>query len=499
MYKHIPNWCIVLKDKKLIISKIVAIIIIEYIFLGILYYTPSIGVGLQLLFGIISLIISGSLMRSIGQLKGFGPLYIAGTKRGIQIIDAAAKKNKWFWDELPMWGVVLAFGLLSYPLLKGRINKKTYILGIVSLIVLTQFILPYMQIALQFITLPQIQSTIASASSAPQSNSINPLSIIALIVSIIAGMSGYLILFVLLNALLILNGIWLFITSVGAGSPKTSYVTSQVPGVVPVIPGIDLPFAAGIISLAILLIIHEFSHGVLARKAKIKVKSVGILGFSVIPVGGFVEPDDKQVKKLDPISQTKIFAAGISMNFLATLVFFVLLMVVALYLLPGVVINNGVIISAVTPHYPAYGILKPGMHILKWNNQSISSITNLTKASASDLPGSVVSVSTNTGNYTFIAKASNQTSKGLIGVNLYQSSGVANGIYPAIIYFLYTVFALSFMLNFLVAVVNLLPIPLFDGMWIYNANITNKRFIRFMYYFVIILLAINIFQWVFYL
>ena len=57
-------------------------------------------------------------------------------------------------------------------------------------------------------------------------------------------------------------------------------------GVAPIIPGVDIPLFAGIISIAILLIIHEFSHGILAKKAKVKLKEIGLLVFGFIPIGG---------------------------------------------------------------------------------------------------------------------------------------------------------------------------------------------------------------------
>ena len=82
-------------------------------------------------------------------------------------------------------------------------------------------------------------------------------------------------------------------------------MTSQIPGVAPIIPGIDIPLFAGIISLAVLLVVHEFSHGLLARAAKVRLKSIGLLIFSIIPVGAFVEPDERQISKVKKAAQTK--------------------------------------------------------------------------------------------------------------------------------------------------------------------------------------------------
>ena len=162
-------------------------------------------------------------------------------------------------------------------------------------------------------------------------------------------------------------------------------------------------------------------------------------------------------------------------------------------------VNNGIFISSVSQNYPAYGILKPNMHILKWNGYPISNISSLENASAMDTPGSIVNVTTNNGSYLIKAIAVNGTKRGLIGVNLYQDTAIASGIYPSILYFLYTLFAISFMLNFLVAVINLLPLPLFDGMWIYNTNIKDKRIVKILLYIALVTILISASQWLFYI
>ena len=66
-------------------------------------------------------------------------------------------------------------------------------------------------------------------------------------------------------------------------------------------------------------------------------------------------------------------------------------------------------------------------------------------------------------------------------------------------YFLYTVFALSFTANFLVAVVNLLPLPGFDGWRIYQINIRSKTVLKILTAVIVVALLINVFQWVFYI
>ena len=87
----------------------------------------------------------------------------------------------------------------------------------------------------------------------------------------------------------------------------------RVPAVVPVVPGLTIPFVA-IFSLVLILFIHEFSHGVIAEMYGVRVKSFGILYFLFIPIGAFVEIDDEKLEKLEGVKKFNIFAIASVMN-----------------------------------------------------------------------------------------------------------------------------------------------------------------------------------------
>lgn len=92
--------------------------------------------------------------------------------------------------------------------------------------------------------------------------------------------------------------------------PKTTAgVSLIVPGVQ--IPGspFNIPLVEGWLALFIIVAVHEFSHGVMARAHNLRVKSSGIVFFGPI-LGAFVEPDEKQVGKSHDATQYSIFAAG---------------------------------------------------------------------------------------------------------------------------------------------------------------------------------------------
>ncbi|MFC1648167.1 site-2 protease family protein [Nanoarchaeota archaeon] len=94
----------------------------------------------------------------------------------------------------------------------------------------------------------------------------------------------------------------------------------------PVIPGVKIPgspifvpFWYGMLSIFIVIVIHEFSHGVVSKAHKIPVKNSGFVMFGPIP-GAFVEPDEKELKKRKPAVQNSLFAAGPFSNIITALI-----------------------------------------------------------------------------------------------------------------------------------------------------------------------------------
>ena len=87
------------------------------------------------------------------------------------------------------------------------------------------------------------------------------------------------------------------------------------------LPGLNplIPLGYGIVALVIAIIIHEFSHGVLTRVAKVTVKSVGVLLF-VVPIGAFVEPDEKELLILPRRARARMYATGPATNMVLAIV-----------------------------------------------------------------------------------------------------------------------------------------------------------------------------------
>jgi len=88
-----------------------------------------------------------------------------------------------------------------------------------------------------------------------------------------------------------------------------------------VIPGVNpmIPLWYGLFGLIVAVFIHEFSHGILSRVGNIKIKSLGIL-LLVIPVGAFVEPDQKEMTRAKRKTRANVYAAGPASNIIFALI-----------------------------------------------------------------------------------------------------------------------------------------------------------------------------------
>lgn len=119
--------------------------------------------------------------------------------------------------------------------------------------------------------------------------------------------------------------------------PKPSPVTS--PRNVLLIPGLNefIPFIWGLIGLIVTLIVHEFSHAILSRVEDVRVKSLGVV-FALIPIGGFAEPDEKELLGKGRKSRMMIYSAGITANFLIALLSFSIFFSLLGFLKPHVIV-----------------------------------------------------------------------------------------------------------------------------------------------------------------
>ena len=138
------------------------------------------------------------------------------------------------------------------------------------------------------------------------------------------------------------------------------------------LPGLNplIPLWYGIFALAIAVIIHEFAHGILARSANIKLKSLGIL-YCIVPVGAFVEPDEKQLESTKKSNRVKIFSTGPATNIIFGLLCAMIFSWCFMASLTPV--EDGVIIFETYegPAQFSQPEIKPGMEIIEINGEPI--------------------------------------------------------------------------------------------------------------------------------
>ena len=93
------------------------------------------------------------------------------------------------------------------------------------------------------------------------------------------------------------------------------------------IPGVTsfVPFWWPVLALVFALVIHEYSHGIQARAHGMRVRSFGLLLAGPIPIGAFAEPQMHEMIRAPRRERMRLYAAGPSINIIATYVALIVL------------------------------------------------------------------------------------------------------------------------------------------------------------------------------
>ncbi len=259
----------------------------------------------------------------------------------------------------------------------------------------------------------------------------------------------------------------------------------------PVLPGVSipgspvtLPLIEGLLALFIVVIVHEFSHGVLSKAYKIPVKSSGFVMFGPIP-GAFVEPDEKKLKKVKAKVQLSIFAGGPFSNVVLAVVVFGLLvgasfLAVSWYSVDGVVVDDFIDVSDADAG-GRLERLEKGDIIRGVNGVEVKNVYNLSKALEGASPGDSVLFETDSGSkYVVLGSNPDNASVAYIGIYLAHNvvgsnAVVSNSVFSSVFFWLFgNPFALSFndstglfgwifLISLGIGIVNLLPLGPMDG------------------------------------
>ena len=253
-----------------------------------------------------------------------------------------------------------------------------------------------------------------------------------------------------------------------------------------VIPGITTPFVGGIIGIIIMAIIHEFSHGIIARVEKIRLDSVGALFLGFIPLGAFVKPSQKELNNSRPMSQLRVYQAGSFANIVLSILLIILAATVILPLATQEL--DGIKLLVIEENSPAEQVgLEEGMILTSLNGMPLHDMMDVAVAfEKTDLqPGDEIELVTREKSYKITAE--DVEGQGRIGISFCGRIPAKNLIlgtilnpllikninpecYPishpavaSVFWYVFRVLAWVIILNMGVGIFNLLPIKPLDG------------------------------------
>ncbi len=208
--------------------------------------------------------------------------------------------------------------------------------------------------------------------------------------------------------------------STSTGKPALSLVLPSATGRFSSGTGyILVPLWLWIIAIICIAVPHEMFHGIMARIAGIRIRSVGIVFLAVIP-GAFVEPDENQLSKAGLWQKLAVLSAGSGINISIGLA----LLLIGLALMHSVYTPYGVSFSALIKNSSAYEHNMSGV-ILEINGIRVNTSTQMKQVLENINAGTPVVVSTTSGNYTLEMR--NIDGRPLIGI-----AGVGTAYRPAL-------------------------------------------------------------------
>ena len=275
-------------------------------------------------------------------------------------------------------------------------------------------------------------------------------------------------------------GAMIFITWTIVSSLPSVFETPTVSIVIPGVemPGssIYIPFFYGLIALATVLIVHEFSHGVQSVGEKISIKSIGLLLFAIIP-GAFVEPDEDELKGAKRSSRLRVYAAGSVANMTLAVIALLLVSLISAGI-PTFFAEDGIAIDRIVSDSPSDGVLKEGMVLEAIDNHQIDNSSDYLDVVSSYSPGDNVSIKTDQGSYTLtLDKNPNNESRGFFGIQANKHFELINnslGPIPWILFELLELFQWVGMLNLGIGLFNLLPLKPLDGGYMLEILLSYK-------------------------
>ncbi|MBD3164343.1 hypothetical protein GF323_04020 [Candidatus Woesearchaeota archaeon] len=238
------------------------------------------------------------------------------------------------------------------------------------------------------------------------------------------------------------------------------------------IPGIGyLSFWYFLITIFVAVLIHEFSHGIVARAHKVPVNASGLGVFSLIlplfPLA-FVEPDEKKLQKNKDVVQYSIFSAGPMVNVIFALLLLLLMSFVIFPVEDSITHPVGLSFNAVMENYSAEEAgMKPGMIINEVNGKEVLTYQEFSEEIGELEPGQELTIGTDKGTFNIVTKpAPDEPDKGYIGILDIRNERRMNREYERLsgtYFWLRGLVKWMYILNLIIGLMNLLPLMVTDG------------------------------------
>ncbi len=221
-----------------------------------------------------------------------------------------------------------------------------------------------------------------------------------------------------------------------------------------IVPGVTIPLWEGLIAIIIAASVHEIAHGILAMVEKLELKNSGAILFGVLPVGAFVEPDEKKMAKMEIHKKRRILIAGTTSNFLFSMIFALLLIPITAMVIGYA---GGVQIASITKDAALAGILEEKDVITGVNGVGVSTISEFQEQMKGKAEGEVVVLSTNKGDKS--VELGENGKMGFIPQNYFPEDIFS----LSALLFIASIFYWTALINSALAIINLVPIFLTDG------------------------------------
>ncbi len=254
---------------------------------------------------VLELGVVGEWLRKQYRFDGEYGLFLLRSRKGISKINEVALRYEKILKIFADVSIAVAFGLASFFVMNWRPVKErvgVVFAGLVVMFIVSLFVSPFaLLIITSTIGIEGVSETVGG-----EVNWTYPAMLL------FTGFSGF------ISYSLVAHG-------VGVVSAIYSIIVDGVQqevheGATLLLPGINLPFLEGIFALALILIVHEGAHALLTRIARVRLLSSGLVFFGFIPVGAFVEPDEKHLSQRSVKEQERVLAVGTGANFFASIV-----------------------------------------------------------------------------------------------------------------------------------------------------------------------------------